>query len=172
MASPRAAVDRTRHVRITHDIPGRLRLRLPAHADPDRLTQALQGLDGVASCVWSPLTRGLLVLYERETSAQAILEAVRDASGAGAAVDARETPAATPTDHPTFGAAVSEAAGEMDRRVRRATRDMIGLGGVVPAALAIWAVRELMLGRTAPLAWSTALWYAHGLFRDYNTPPS
>ncbi len=60
----------------------------------------------------------------------------------------------------------------MDRRVRRATRDMIGLGGVVPAALAIWAVRELMLGRTAPLAWSTALWYAHGLFRDYNTPPS
>jgi hypothetical protein len=24
----------------------------------------------------------------------------------------------------------------------------------------------------APLAWSTALWYAHGLFRDYSLPAS
>ena len=25
-------------------------------------------------------------------------------------------------------------------------------------------------GRAAPLSWSSALWYAHGLFRDYNLP--
>ena len=28
----------------------------------------------------------------------------------------------------------------------------------------------LLRGRTGPIAWSTALWYAHGLFRDYALP--
>ena len=37
-------------------------------------------------------------------------------------------------------------------------------------SLTLWAARELLRGRTAPLAWSSALWYAHGLFRDYALP--
>ena len=73
---------------------------------------------------------------------------------------------------PTLGTAVAGAAGEIDRRLRAVTRDAVGLGSLVPVALTVWAARELLLGRAAPLAWSTALWYAHGLFRDYNTPAS
>jgi hypothetical protein len=48
----------------------------------------------------------------------------------------------------------------------------MGLGGLLPLALGGWAVAELVRGRTGPLAWSTALWYAHGLYRDYSIPPS
>jgi len=44
------------------------------------------------------------------------------------------------------------------------------LGMLVPAVLTLWAARELLRGRAAPLAWSSALWYAHGLFRDYAFP--
>jgi hypothetical protein len=40
----------------------------------------------------------------------------------------------------------------------------------VPLALTIWAGREILRGHAAPLAWSSALWYAHGLFRDYSVP--
>jgi hypothetical protein len=66
------------------------------------VTQTLQDLDGVVSCAWSPLTRGLLVLYPRHASAQTLLEAVRDASGGGAAVDAPpETPDALRSGHST-----------------------------------------------------------------------
>ena len=54
----------------------------------------------------------------------------------------------------------------------RSRGDAVGLGSLVPVALTVWAARELLLGRAGPLAWSTALWYAHGLFRDYNTPAS
>ena len=35
-----------------------------------------------------------------------------------------------------------------------------------------WALIEVVRGRTGPLAWSTALWYAHGLYRDYSLPPT
>jgi hypothetical protein len=63
-------------------------------------------------------------------------------------------------------------ASDLDRGVRLTTRGLLGLGGLVPVALALWAVAEIARGRMAPLAWSTALWYAHGLFRDYNAPSS
>jgi hypothetical protein len=68
---------------------------------------------------------------------------------------------------------VSAATGafhELNEEVRRRTRGTLTLGSLLPVALGAWAVLELVRGRAAPLAWSSALWYAHGLFRDYNTP--
>jgi len=172
MVSSGGAPGPTRHIRIAHDIPGRLRLRLPRQVMADGIPQAVLGVPGVVSCDWSPLTRSLLVVYGPEASAGAIVAAVRGAAAKGALVDVEPGPSPMTSPSPSFGAVVSGAFGELDRRVRRATRDSIGLGGLLPSALAIWAVREVVLGRAAPLAWSTALWYAHGLFRDYNTPPS
>ena len=69
-----------------------------------------------------------------------------------------------------LAAGLSEAARELDDRVQRATRGTVGLAGLLPLALAGWAVAELVRGRTGPLAWSSALWYAHGLYRDYSVP--
>jgi hypothetical protein len=65
---------------------------------------------------------------------------------------------------------VREMFGEIDERVRHASRGLVGLGGLLPVALTAWAIAELARGRAAPLAWSSALWYAHGLYRDYQEP--
>lgn len=157
-------------MRIVHHIPGRLRLRAADHADGQALTEALQHVPGVRSCAWSDRTRGLLVLYEPgPPTADAILEALADHGQAPEPAPVVSTPTHDP--RPPVARAVSEGFGALDGRVRDATRGIVGLGGLIPIALTLWAVRELALGRAAPLAWSSALWYAHGLFRDYNAPP-
>ena len=71
-------------------------------------------------------------------------------------------------------AAASSVFAEVNARVTRATGGLLTLGTLVPLALTVWAGREILRGRTAPLAWSSALWYAHAVFRDYNreTPSS
>jgi hypothetical protein len=159
-------------MRIVHHIPGRLRLRVPVSIDGPALTEVLERLPGVHGCAWSERTRSLLVLYEPES---ATADTVLDALGEHGPVapppptSAEATPAAPGAP---LARAVSDGFGQLDERVRRATRGVVGLGGLVPIALTLWAVRELALGRAAPLAWSSALWYAHGLFRDYNAPPS
>jgi hypothetical protein len=132
----------------------------------------VSGLAGVERCAWSPRTEGLLTIYGAPASSHAIIQAVCDATGLESDVDAVNPSLAASSARPTLGTAVSGAAGEIDRCLRAATREAIGLGSLVPVTLTIWAARELLIGRTAPLAWSTALWYAHGLFRDYNTPAS
>ena len=65
-------------------------------------------------------------------------------------------------------AAVTSLAQDVNARVTRASGGLVTLGALVPLALTVWAAGEVLRGRTGPLAWSTALWYAHGLFRDYN----
>ena len=172
MAAPGRHVGRTHAVRVVHDIPGRLRMRLPASADGAGAAERVRGLAGVEHCAWSPRTEGLLTVYGPPVSADTIIQAVRDATGLDADADAAIRPTRCLTHDQRLGTAVAGAAGEIDRRLRAVTRDAVGLGSLVPVALTVWAARELLLGRAAPLAWSSALWYAHGLFRDYNTPAS
>jgi hypothetical protein len=172
MAAPGDHVGRAQVVRIVHDIPGRLRLRLPVSADGAGVAERVRGLAGVEHCAWSPRTEGLLTVYGPPASADTIIQAVRDATGLDTDVDAANPSDGAPDARPTLGTAVAGAAGEIDRRLRAVTRDAVGLGSLIPVALTVWAARELLLGRAGPLAWSTALWYAHGLFRDYNTPAS
>jgi hypothetical protein len=69
--------------------------------------------------------------------------------------------------------ALVETFGDLNKRLERATHGTVGLQGLIPVALVGWAAVEVLRGRVTPLTWSTALWYAHGLFRDYNvTPPA
>jgi len=172
----RATIDERSALRIVHALPGRLRFRGPARAGSAQLAEAIGGLAGVRSCSWSPRTRSILVLFEPETvAAEVITQAVARHAGIdeGLVVDsAYERPAGTEPGQSTFAAGVAETVAELDRRVHRSTRGLVGLGTLVPLVLAVWAAREIAMGRAAPLAWSTALWYAHGLFRDYNSPPA
>ena len=157
-------------MRIVHHIPGRLRVRVAAPTDGDSLAEALLKVPGVRSAAWSPRARSVLVLYE---PAPAAAVAILDALGEHGFVEEPAAVAAPPRDaRVPLARAVSDAFADLDAGVRRASRGYLALGAVVPLALTLWAVRELALGRTAPLAWSSALWYAHGLFRDYNSPPS
>lgn len=153
---------------VAHDIPGRLRLRLPLGTPTEGLQTAVAAEDGVTACTWSARTRSLLVLYDPEHADRAaILDAVVRVTGL-------ESPGATANGHPVRpepGTALTQGVrdlfGEVDHRVQRLTRGVVGLGALFPVALTAWAVTEVVRGRAAPLAWTSALWYAHGLFRDY-----
>ena len=164
-------------VRVAHASPGRVRLRLPA-GEVDTLVAEVEALPGVVDVAWSAVTRGLLVRYRPGAiDAAAIVNAV--ASGLDADVLAPDaaplapeaatpvTPSASPV-----AAALQATARELDDDLRRRTAGLIDLGVLVPMALGAWALLELLRGRAAPLAWSSALWYAHGLFRDYGVPPT
>ena len=153
---------------VVHRIPGRLRVKLPTSAQTEGLGDALSVVPGVTSAVWSPLTRGLLVQYDRERGNEA---AIVDAIAEHAQVDVAPVAQPDANGHrPTVTGAVISLFSEVDSRVTRASGGAFGLGVLVPAALTLWAARELLRGRAAPLAWSSALWYAHGLFRDYAFP--
>jgi hypothetical protein len=176
MDSHRDPLNEHSSLRIVHSLPGRLRFRGPARAGSEALAEAIGGLAGVRSCMWSPRTRSILVLFEPEAiAAEAITHAVALHAGIdeNLVVDlAQAQPIGVRHGRATFASGVAETFGELDRRVRRSTRGLMGLGALMPLTLTVWAAREIALGRAAPLAWSTALWYAHGLFRDYNTPPT
>ncbi len=155
---------------VAHDIPGRLRVRLPVGASTEGLHAALAMAPGVQSITWSPRTRSVLVLYDAEHgSRDTILDAVARVSGLEAAAPPEAMP--TPSEPGgTLALGVRQLFGEVDQRVQRVSRGLVGLGGLFPVALTAWALTEVVRGRAAPLAWSSALWYAHGLFRDYQVP--
>ncbi len=116
----------------------------------------------------------MLILYQPESvSAAAIATSVARHTGLDTPADL-DLPREVFTSRAEAGSmlalGVQEAFAELDHRVQGATRGLLGLAGLVPLALTGWALREILRGRTAPLAWSTALWYAHGLFRDYTAP--
>jgi hypothetical protein len=158
-------------IQVVHDIPGRLRLRLPHPAHTEGLRDAVATQRGVTDCTWSPRTRSMLLRYQPETAtAAALIASVARHTGLGGPPAAADGPVATRSAGVgSFG--VREVVEELDRRLRRATGGRAGLGGLIPLALTVWALTEVVRGRTAPLAWSSALWYAHGLYRDYSMTP-
>src|SRR5438874_6105634 len=156
-------------LRVAHDIPGRLRLRLPVDVSVEGLIDAVAAQPGVQACTWSPRTRSLLVVYRPgSVTAAGILETIAHHTSLSVALDGASSEASKP---PARGHAlahgVRDAARDLDHRVRRVTRGVVGLGGLLPTLLVFWAVGEVVRGRVRPLAWTSALWYAHGLFRDY-----
>jgi len=156
-------------VEIVHHIPGRLRVRVPAGAQVEGLAEAVAALPGVISAAWSPVTRGLLVRYEPDRAEESTIVA---AIAEHLELDVVMPATAAANGHPaTLATTVTSAVGELDARIARGTRGTVGLGLLVPAALTLWAGLEILRGRAAPLVWSSALWYAHGLFRDYLISP-
>ncbi len=132
---------------------------------------ALEGQGGFLSWRWNHRTRSLLLLYDAQaTSSEAVLEIVTNRLGGLDIAQAR--PATASAAKPSaLAVAVSQGLAELDARVTSATRGLVDLRILFPLGLFAWAVRELGRGAVAPLAWSSALWYAHGLFRDYNFAP-
>jgi hypothetical protein len=153
---------------VAHDIRGRLRLRLPPGARTDGLAEAVGQLPGVALCTFTPATRSLLVRYDPEALEAAELV---HAAALHAEVEVPHPPRprrTAPRAPSPISAALVASVGRIDQRLHEVTHGTLDLGTLMPLALAFWAVREVFRGQVAPLAWSSALWYAHGLFRDYN----
>jgi hypothetical protein len=129
--------------------------------------------NGVVGSRWSGRTRSLLVLYRPDTAdADTLTDRVAHLTGTRREPAANgHAPVSSEAGAP-LAAGLREAARIVDRGVQRATRGALGLGSLLPVVLLGWAVTEVVRGRTGPLAWSTALWYAHGLYRDYSLPPT
>src|SRR6267142_1928554 len=119
-------------VHVAHDIPGRLRLRLPTGAPTEGLQAAVGAAPGVTSWTWSPRTRSLLVLYDPEHgNRDAITHAVAEASGLHAPLETHAPPSVGPMEPGTaLAVGVRELFGEVDDRVQRATRGVVGLSGL------------------------------------------
>lgn len=161
-------MDRPR-LAVAHSIPGRLRVRLPPRARTEALQEAVARLPGVTQCRWSPRTRSLLALYRPgEVGAGVLVDSIAAHADVESVPEAPEAPGNGGNGRSPVAAAVIEAVGGLNRRVGRATRGRLTLGVLVPLALTLWAIRDATRGPMRPLPWSTALWYAHGLFRDYN----
>jgi hypothetical protein len=131
---------------------------------------SLDGQPGLRSWRWSERTRSLLILYDSgATSGEAVLDLVAGQLGHEVIEpQAMGPPAAAAT--PALARAVSQSMAEMDAAVARATGGLVNLRLLFPLGLFAWAALEMSRGSVGPLAWSSALWYAHGLFRDYNLP--
>ena len=150
------------HFIVEHSLPGRLRVRVPRNANLELMIEALGSRPGVIGVTASPLTGGVLVRYDPEqTDAGSLLEAVAGADLQPLPRNGGPTPA-------TLAGAVTSAVAALDGRVKDATRGAGGFGVLVPASLLLWAAGEVIRGRAAPLRWSSAVWYAHSIFRDYN----
>ncbi len=159
---------------LVHQMAGRVRLRLPIGVPAAGIPERIAELDGVTACTWSPRTRSVLVLYDPAVvTAEAIANAVARHAGiadvGGHAITSRAIRPET-AGQPKVSDAIAEAVGEVNQRIARFTNGTVDLAGLMPVGLTAWAIAELVRGRTAPLAWSSALWYAHGLYRDYSAP--
>jgi hypothetical protein len=161
---------------VMSDVPGRLRFRLPPAADGPELERRLREADGVIDCRWTPRTRSLLVTYRPDQATRSALMALGPFAG-----DAATTSAAAASPEPgrprnlgrtrsALVRAVAGAAAEADAAVSRLTSGVIDLRTGLPLALGLWAAREILRGNARPVAWSTALWYAHALLREYALP--
>src|SRR5262245_38321903 len=167
--SPRSTMDR-QPLAVVHSIPGRLRVRLPPNARTEAIQESVARLPGVTQCRWSPRTRSLLALYRPDEVGAAVLV---DSIAAQADVDSAPpviAPEPRANGTPPVAAAVVETVGGMNQRLHRATGGRLTLGVLLPLALTPSGTPDPTRGPLRPLPWSTALWYAHGLFRDYNLP--
>jgi hypothetical protein len=160
-------------LRVLHSIPGRLRVRIPPAAAVEDLAAAVLQEEGVVGSRWSGRTRSLLVLYRPDAAdADTLTDRVAHLTGTRREAAANGHAPASAEAGATLTGGLREAARVVDQRVQQATHGALSLGSLLPVALFGWAVVEVVRGRTGPLAWSTALWYAHGLYRDYSLPPT
>jgi hypothetical protein len=128
------------------------------------LEDAVARLAGVRSVTWQPRTRGLLVLYDPGAVEPAALV---DAVAEHADVDVADEPSASDR-YPPLTALLARPVATLNQRLHHASRGRADLRGLAPVLLVAWAAAELLRGRGTALSWSSALWYAHGLFRDYS----
>jgi hypothetical protein len=161
-------VSASRALAIVHDIPGRLRLRLPPGAGSVGLTDVVDQLPGAQGTVWSPRTRSLLIHYD-----PGVLNAADIARAVAEHADLTMPDDHEPADQAADGrspvaAALSGTFSKVNARIAQRTRGRVDLPLLLSVGLLFWAGRQLVRGPVTALSWTSALWYAHGLFRDYH----
>jgi hypothetical protein len=162
------------HARVVHRSPGRLRVRVAALRDePElgrRIAAHLGALPGVSDIRVTESTGSVLVLHEAEQfDEERLARAAREAELFELTPEPTETTAAAPAPR---GSAIWGAWGTANRTVNRFSRDLLDLRTLIPLALVLWSIRQILTER--PLVrtpWYTLLWYAFGIFTRFSPPP-
>jgi hypothetical protein len=165
-------------VRVVHRSPGRLRVRIAAlREDPDlvgRVREQFTTFPGVTRVETTPETGSLLVSYEpAEFSEERFAATARD-TGLFDLSPPLPEPAiqGQPRPRGARGAAVYAGWERANRWVEQVTGGVFDLRVLVPLALVVWAVRQILVERPAVRTpWYTLLWYAFGLFTRFNPEP-
>jgi hypothetical protein len=170
---------------VTHLIPGRIRVRIPRLRRNPALAEAirarLSSLDCVRRVEASPVTAGVLVVYDPAAIAVClpeVLEAAKSLRLLAPEVEAAQVlslaatwPGQRPTGTGASAAAVSvnRAFEQLDARISRATDHQLDLKTLIPLALLVGAAVGLLRAPriTAP-AWYTLLWYSFNTFRGFH----
>jgi hypothetical protein len=167
IAAPRA--------RLAHSVPGRLRVRLDRReTDPEALEPLLARLRrrrGVRSARFNPVSGSVVVEYDPAALTETAL------LGDLPAVEAPGPAVAPPGPGPRISAARSSQPAraltrcwwETDAALARASGGWIDLKLLVPLALALLAVRQLLRrGQLQDLSWHGLLWYSYNLFYHFH----
>jgi hypothetical protein len=115
------------------------------------------------------VTRSLLIRYDASVlTPEEITRTVAEHADLDVPIPSGVARAAD--DGASVAAGVVGALKDLNQRVARRTRGRLDLPILLSLGLALWAGRQLLRGPITPLAWTSALWYAHGLYLDYHGP--
>jgi hypothetical protein len=154
--------------RVVHRSPGRLRVRVDrVRHDADlvqRIVERLSRVPGVTRIETAPETGSVLVLFEPSRFDEERLER---AAREGDLFQLTQQPV-EPQYAPRNGGLVHSVWQNANIAVSQRSRGPLDLRTLVPLALVVWAIRQILTER--PLArtpWYTLLWYAWGIYTRF-----
>jgi hypothetical protein len=152
------------YAKVVHDIPGRLRIRITdlrgANSALQQIRERLQQFDGVEKAEVNPMTGSILVLHD--TSAESIIER--------AEAQKLLVFSSFELEVQSLRERVGIAAGDLDEKIRSATKGALDLRAVVALVFTIAAGRQVTRQNVWPAA-GTLLQYASNLLKS-DHPPS
>jgi heavy-metal-associated domain-containing protein len=154
--------------RVAHALPGRLRLRFDrggAAAEAlEPLLAQLREQRGVRAARFNAASQSIVVEYDPAAVTEAVLlRRLPVAERAGPPSRAAQAPSSAAAE------AVIRRWWEADRSLARATANRVDLRTLVPLALALLAVRQLLLaGELEAAPWHALLWYSYNIFYQFH----
>jgi hypothetical protein len=152
---------------LVHHHPGRLRVRAAVLRDDaelaERITQALEGMPGIARVTHNARTGSVLVEYEPGlVEPDAIAEQIAKTAQLISPFDPR---AAKPVFRPA--GALIEGTRELNAIAEELTGGRVDLRSLVPAALAGAAAYSFAFGKGPRLPrWDNLLWWSYSVFHS------
>lgn len=166
---------------VVHNIPGRLRVRLPRSSRNARLLSELrtfvEGLGGVREVEINPLTGSILVHYAPESHEQirSLLagspwaEAPPELTEANDLAEKIEKEADFLAAHSELALQIVNAVKQLNAGIREATDNTVDLKVLLPAGLALWAFFKAGADVATPL-WVTLAIFSFNSFVSLHHP--
>ncbi len=170
-----------RGARVVHQIPGRVRVRLPRAERNPRLLHELRGfiesLGGVRQVEINPVTGSILVHYQPESQDQIhsllrqadMFESPPELTDADELAATIEKEAEFLAAHSELALGVVQACKALNREVRTATDNAVDLKVLLPAGLAVWAFLKHGVEASTPL-WVTLAIFSVNSFIALHRP--